>query len=79
MTGKESHAMTAAAPYQAMIAITANIAIGITARNAAPIVKGVIPRSVLAVLMDVLHVMSRFVVTAPQHARNATRRSARTV
>jgi len=78
MNGKESHAMTAATPYQAMIATTANTAIAITVRIAARTAGCATPQSVLDVLMNVLNVKSRFVVTVPQCARNVERRSVRT-
>ena len=65
MNGKESHAMTAATPYQAMIATTVNTATATIARIAARTAGCVIPQSVLDVLMNVLNVRSRFVVAAP--------------
>ena len=76
---KESHAMTAATAYQAMIAITVNTAIGTIARRAAHIAGCVIPLFVWAVRTNVPHVTSRFAGSALQHARNAKRRFARTV
>ena len=69
--------MTAAVPYQAMIAITANTATGITAAVAAAIAKSVIQQFVWGVLMDVPHAMSRSVVTVLPNARIAKRRSVR--
>ena len=69
--------MTAAVPYQAMIAITANTATGITARSAAAIARGAIRQCVWGVLMGVPHAMSRSVVTVLPNARIAKRRSVR--
>ena len=71
--------MTAATPYQAMIAVTANTATATIARIAARTVGCAIPQSALDVLMNVLNVKSRFVVAAPQYAKNVERRSVRAV
>ena len=62
--------MTAATPYQAMNVITANAATEITARNAVPIARCVIPHSVWDVRMNVPVVMSLFVRAVQLNVKN---------
>ena len=62
--------MTAVTPYQVMIAITVNTAIGTIVRRAAHIAECVIPLSVSAVLMNVPHVTSRFAGSVPFNAKS---------
>ena len=71
--------MTVATVYQAMIAITVNTAIGTIVRRAVHIAGCAIRLYALAVLMNVLYVMSRSVGSVPPNAKSAKRRFARTV
>ena len=71
--------MTAAVPYQAMTAITANTATGSTAQSAAAIAKSVIQQFVWGVLMNVPHVMSRSVGAVQPNAKSVKKLTVKTV
>ncbi len=71
--------MTAATQYQAMNVITANAVTEITAHNAVPIARCVIPHSVWDVRMNVPVVMNRFVRAVPPNARNVKKYFVKTV
>ena len=62
-----------------MIATTVNIASGIIVRNAAAIVRCVLPQFAWAVLMNVHPAMNLFAKVVQQHAPNAKKYSARIV
>ena len=71
--------MTAAAPYQAMIAITANAATVTIVHSVRHIARCVIPHFVWGVLMNVPHAMSRFVRAVLLNVRIAKRLTVRIV
>ena len=71
--------MTAAALYQAMTVITANIATGITARNAAHIARCVIPQSAWGVLTNVPRAMSRYARAVQLNVKSVKKHSVRIV
>ena len=70
--------MTAATQYQAMNVITANAVTEITAHNAVPIARCVIPHFALGALMSVPVVTSLFVKAVQLNAKNVKRCFVRT-
>ena len=71
--------MTAAVPYQMMIAITASTATGITARSAAAIARCAIRQCVWGVLMNVPHAMSQSVRVVQLNVKSVKKHSVRIV
>ena len=78
MTGRESHAMTAAIQLLVMIAVTVNTAIGIIVRNVQLIAGYAIPPFVSVVHMNVPHAVSRLVGLAWINVKTVRRYSAGT-